>query len=67
MTDASARQFVRWSAEDGLATLIVERPPLNALSYQVKQEIAACLEEISREAAVRCVVLFGAGGRAFSV
>jgi enoyl-CoA hydratase len=67
MTDPSTRRFVRWSAEDGLATLIVDRPPLNPLSYQAKEEILGCLEEIAADQAVRCLILFGAGGRAFSV
>ena len=67
MTDHSPRQFVRWSREDGVATLVVDRPPLNALSYQAKEEIAACLEEVAADPDVRCLVLFGAGGRAFSV
>jgi enoyl-CoA hydratase len=67
MSDPSARQFVHWSAEQGLATLVVDRPPLNALSYQAKEEIAACLEEVAADATVRCLIIFGAGGRAFSV
>jgi enoyl-CoA hydratase/carnithine racemase len=67
MNRESSRQFVRWSAAEGVATLVVDRPPLNALSYQAKEEIGACLEEIAADPAVRCVVVFGAGGRAFSV
>ena len=67
MTTQSGRQFVRWTAENGVATLVVDRPPLNALSYQAKEEIAACLEEIAADPAVRCLVIHGAGGRAFSV
>ena len=67
MNNHSSRQFVRWTAEDGVATLVVDRPPLNALSYQAKVEIAACLEEIATNPAVRCLIVFGAGGRAFSV
>jgi len=67
MNHHSSRQFVRWSAEDGVATIVVDRPPLNALSYQAKEEIAACLEEIAADPAVRCLIVFGAGGRAFSV
>jgi len=67
MTDPSNRQFVRWSAEEGHATLVVDRPPLNPLSYQTKEEILACLEEIGADQGIRCLILFGAGGRAFSV
>ena len=67
MNKESSRQFVRWTAEGGVATLVVDRPPLNALSYLAKEEIGACLEEIAADPSVRCVVVFGAGGRAFSV
>jgi enoyl-CoA hydratase/carnithine racemase len=67
MNSQPTRQFVQWSAEGGVATLVVDRPPLNALSYQAKEEIAACLEEVAADSGVRCLVFFGAGGRAFSV
>ena len=67
MSDQPTRSFVSWSAEDGLATLTIDRPPLNPLSHQVKAELLACLEAIAATPAVRCLVLHGAGGRAFSV
>ncbi len=67
MSSQTTREFVRWSAEASVATLTVDRPPLNALSYQAKEEIAACLEEIAADATVRCLIVYGAGGRAFSV
>ena len=67
MSSQSTRQFVQWTMEGGVATLVVDRPPLNALSYQAKEEIAACLEEVAADSAVRCLIVFGAGDRAFSV
>lgn len=67
MSHQSTRQWVRWSVADGVATLSVDRPPLNALSQQAKEEIAACLEEIAADPAARCLIVHGAGGRAFSV
>jgi enoyl-CoA hydratase/carnithine racemase len=67
MPDQPTRQFVSWTAEDGLATLTIDRPPLNPLSHRVKAEMLACLEEIAANATLRCLVLYGAGGRAFSV
>jgi enoyl-CoA hydratase len=67
MGNDSPRQFVRWSVENGVATLTVHRPPLNPLSHQVKAEMLACLEEIAADPGVRCLILSGAGGRAFSV
>lgn len=67
MADNISRQFVRWHAENGLATVTVDRPPLNPLSHQVKAELLECLEELAADAGIRCVILHGAGDRAFSV
>jgi enoyl-CoA hydratase/carnithine racemase len=61
------RRFVRWTADGGLATLTLDRPPVNALSQEAREELAAALEEIAGDPGVRCLVLYGAGGRAFSV
>ncbi|MBI2163658.1 MAG: hypothetical protein HYU32_05920, partial [candidate division NC10 bacterium] len=57
MGGKTARQFVQWTAEGGVATLVVDRPPLNALSYQAKEEIAGCLEEVAADSAVRCLIV----------
>jgi len=67
MGSETSRQFVRWHLEDGLATLTLDRPPLNPLSHQVKTELLDCLEEIAADPNVRCLIVHGAGGRAFSV
>jgi enoyl-CoA hydratase/carnithine racemase len=67
MEGETPRQFVHWTLNDGLATLTIDRPPLNPLSHQVKAEILSCLEEAAADANVRCLVVHGAGGRAFSV
>ena len=65
--DSSSRTCVRWSSANGLATLVIDRPPLNPLSHRAKAEMLGCLEEIAGDPAIRCVILHGAGGRAFSV
>ena len=65
--DRSSRGCVRWSGENGLATLVIDRPPLNPLSHQAKAEMLGCLEEITADHTIRCLILHGAGGRAFSV
>jgi len=67
MDPTTGRQFARWTAEKGLATLVVDRPPVNALSYRTKEEIGDCLEEIAADGSLNCLILAGAGGRAFSV
>ena len=65
--DNSSRECVRWSGGNGLATLIIDRPPLNPLSHQAKAELLGCLEAIVTDHTIRCLILHGAGGRAFSV
>jgi len=67
MQSRSEQRHVRWSLEHGVATLVLDRPPVNALSYAAREELAAALEEIAAEGGVRCLVVHGAGGRAFSV
>lgn len=65
--DSSAEKCVHWSGKYGLATLVIDRPPLNPLSHRAKGEILGCLEEIAADRAIRCLIVHGAGGRAFSV
>ena len=65
--DSSTQPCVRWSGENGLATLVIDRPPLNPLSHQAKAELLGCLEAIAADPTIRCLILHGAGGRAFSV
>ena len=49
--------------ENGVATLKMNRPEArNALSEAMRADLARDLHEIERDAAVRCVVLTGAGG-----
>ena len=67
MGSNTSRQFVSWSTVDALATITVDRPPLNPLSHQVKAELSECLEEVAADQGIRCMILYGAGGRAFSV
>jgi 2-(1,2-epoxy-1,2-dihydrophenyl)acetyl-CoA isomerase len=58
---------VRYEATDGVATITLDRQSaLNALTVAVKVELLAALRLARDDAAVRCVVLTGAG-RAFCV
>jgi enoyl-CoA hydratase/carnithine racemase len=52
----------------GIATIVLNRPEkLNALSVAMYRRLQALLEECHRDTDLRCVVIRGAGGRAFSV
>lgn len=42
-----------------VATLRLDRPPMNALSAQVQEEIRAAAAQLSADAAVRAVVVYG--------
>lgn len=51
--------FVRVEVDGNVATIRLDRPPMNALNAQVQQEIAAAAEQVSADDAVRAVVLYG--------
>lgn len=59
------RTAARWRREGAAAVMVLDSPPLNVLTNQMRDDIAACLEEIRQEDAVRAVVITGAGQRAF--
>ncbi len=58
-------EFVRVETDQAVATIRLDRPPMNALNAQVQDEIAAAAAEVSADDAVRGVVLYG-GERVFA-
>jgi enoyl-CoA hydratase/carnithine racemase len=52
-------EFVRVEIDQAIATIRLERPPMNALNAQVQDEIAAAAAEVSAYGGVRAVVLYG--------
>jgi enoyl-CoA hydratase/carnithine racemase len=58
-------EFVRVEVADAIATIRLDRPKMNALNAQVQEEIAAAAAEVSQDAAVRAVILYG-GERVFA-
>jgi enoyl-CoA hydratase len=66
MTDDQPRVLVSRPVE-GVAQLTLNRPEvLNALDYRTLGELADELESLDRDESVRCVVITGAGDRAFA-
>ena len=52
-------EFVRVETDQAIATIRLERPPMNALNAQVQDEISAAAAEVSADPGVRAVVLYG--------
>ena len=64
MTDA-APEFVRLEVTDGVATMRLDRPKMNALNVQVQEEIRAAAHEATERDDVKAVVVWG-GERVFA-
>ena len=52
-------EFVRLEVDGGVGTIRLDRPPMNAFSRQVQEEVKACAEDATRRDDVRAVVLYG--------
>jgi len=53
--------FARYETDHGVAVVTVDNPPVNAMSPGVPEAIVARIEQAGGDAAVRAVVLIGAG------
>ena len=58
-------EFVRLEVEDGVGTIRIDRPKMNALDVQVQEEIRACAAEAATRDDVRAVIVYG-GERVFA-
>jgi enoyl-CoA hydratase/carnithine racemase len=58
-------EFVRVEVADGIATIRLDRPKMNAISAQVQDEIADAAAQVSRDDSIHAVVLYG-GERVFA-
>ena len=52
-------EFVRLEVEGGIGTIRLDRPPMNALSRQVQEEIRDAALEASERRDVRAVIVYG--------
>jgi enoyl-CoA hydratase len=61
------QQYILVEREEPIATAIINRPEkLNALNWDLVTELANELEKLDVDDAIRCIVLTGAGDRAFA-
>lgn len=58
-TGEYAGEFVRLEVTDGVATLRLDRPKMNAISFQVQAELQAAAEEATASPEIRAVVVYG--------
>ncbi len=58
-------EFVRVETDQAIATIRLDRPPMNALNAQVQTEIAAAAAQVGEDQQVRAVVIYG-GERVFA-
>src|SRR3954471_2293308 len=58
-------EFVTLQAENGVGTIRLDRPKMNAINEQLHWEVRAAAQEAARRAEIRAVVLYG-GERVFA-
>jgi enoyl-CoA hydratase/carnithine racemase len=58
-------EFVRLETTDGIGTIRLERPPMNALNTQVQEELRAAAQAATEDPSVRAVVVYG-GAKVFA-
>ncbi|MCB0379516.1 MAG: enoyl-CoA hydratase/isomerase family protein [Bdellovibrionales bacterium] len=59
-------EFIKYEKDGSIGWLTVNKPQaLNALSSSVLKEMKACLEEAGQDKDLRCLVITGAGDKAF--
>ena len=54
-----AAEFVEIHVTDGIGTLLLARPPRNALTRQMCREITAAAEELGQRPDVTAVIVYG--------
>ena len=57
--------FIRYTVEDRVATLVIDHPPANALNKQTLIELETALDELIGNSDVKAIVITGAGQMAF--
>ena len=54
-------ELVRLEKHEDIAVIVIDNPPVNALTLSVSQGIARALDSVENDAAIRAVVIMGAG------
>lgn len=54
-------EYLKWSFEDQIATITIQRPPANALSSGLLKELSIVLDEIEPNRDIKVIVIHGEG------
>jgi enoyl-CoA hydratase len=54
-------EYLKWSNQDSIATITIQRPPANALSQGLLRELSAVLDEIEPNRDIKVIVIHGEG------
>ncbi|WML40778.1 enoyl-CoA hydratase [Neobacillus sp. OS1-2] len=54
-------EYLKWSYQESIATITIQRPPANALSSGLLRELSAILDEIEPNREIRVIVIHGEG------
>jgi enoyl-CoA hydratase len=54
-------EYLKWSYQDNIATITIQRPPANALSSGLLRELSGVLDEIEPNQAIKSVIIHGEG------
>lgn len=58
--------FIRYTVEEKVATLVIDHPPVNAFNKQTLLELDAALAALLTDASAKVIVITGAGQMAFA-
>lgn len=61
-----AYDAIQLTKDNGVATITLNRPPMNPLNSQVFREISAAVDELQVDTSVKAVIITGAGDKAFA-
>jgi enoyl-CoA hydratase/carnithine racemase len=61
----AVKQLIRYEVKDGVAVLTLNDPPANTYSYEMMQQLDACILNARMDEAVQVIVISGAGEKFF--
>jgi 2-(1,2-epoxy-1,2-dihydrophenyl)acetyl-CoA isomerase len=57
----SDKKFLLRDKQNGVLRLIIDRPKVNALNFQILSELKSAFNQAAQEESIRCVLISGAG------